>query len=316
MSNAVRTYERLSELDELIEAWPGSPIHPVQVSRGALDLELDGAVTSDLAVLQLSLAPRLIDHVRVAEDRTGFVLIERPMISMGVEIAPPALLVNHSGREYRSVLEPGFRSIEFMVGNAKLHASRLGQLLADARSYQEQTIIPLTDTLAAELRAAAADYIAAAEISGVSEVTACLQAVAEARIFGLLARLLQGHRSMTLEPASVPAKTSIALAALSELERDDFELNLQDVSAQLGVSRRAVEKSFQALLGISPAQYLLARRLNDFRRSLLGPAKLVSDGMTDAGLVDASRAARQYQRLFGELPSITLRRAHARAAGP
>jgi AraC family ethanolamine operon transcriptional activator len=84
------------------------------------------------------------------------------------------------------------------------------------------------------------------------------------------------------------------------------------VCENLGVSRRAVEKSFAGVLGISPAQYLLACRLNNLRRSLLGSTTRVADGLADAGFSDASRAARQYRRLFGELPSSTLDRAEQR----
>jgi AraC-like DNA-binding protein len=308
--NVLRTHNRLSELDELIEAWPGSPLHPLQVSPGPLDLSLDAAVSEDLAVLRLSLAPRLIDFTVVT--RTEFVLVEQPMISMGVHITPPALLVNHSGREYRSVLEPGFRSIEFMVGDARLETELLGQLLADPRAREEHTIVPLTAERAAELKVAASAYIAAAESPDRSEFTACLEAAVEDRIFRLLTRVLQNHQG--LEPSSIPARVSVALAALRRFERYGYDQSLKDVCSHLGVSRRTVEKSFQALLGISPAQYLLAQRLNHFRRSLLGPAHRVADGLADAGLADASRAARQYQRLFDELPSATLTRAQARVA--
>lgn len=304
---ALRQVQQVSEIDELVEAWPGSDIHPVQVTSGPLDLRIDGVVAEELSVFRLTLSPRLIDHVQISSERTGFVLVERPMISMGVEIDAPMLLINHPGREYRSVLHPGFQSLEFMLSNSAIETHPLASLLADVRSVQDQTLIPLTARSAAELRGAADAYLCATEVD-----EACLQDAARSRLLDRLTRLLQVHCGVSVAEAYAPARGSIALAALREIERIGPEhVRLQEICGNLGVTRRAVEKSFQSVLSVSPAQYLLACRLNRFRLALLGPAERVSDGLAEAGLDDASRAARQYRRLFGELPSTTLQRAQA-----
>ena len=310
---AQRTHQNIAEIDQLIESWPGSAIHPVQISPGSLDFVLDGAVGRGLSVIRMSLSPGLMDSVQIGSQRTGLVLVESPMISMGMEITPPALLINHSGREYHSVLKPGFRSVEFMVDTCLLGAHPLGVLLAEARAAQEQTVIALTPSLVFELKAVADAYIAASELGEADEFHPQLLREARERVFRTLCSIISRHRGDDLSMAVAPASGSLALAALMEIERMGLnQVRVKEVCTALGVSRRAVEKSFDAVLGISPAQYLLACRLNRLRRSLLGSTLRVADGLADAGLADPSRAARQYRRLFGELPSVTLRRAQER----
>ncbi len=311
---AVRTRDHIEELDRLIELWPGSGINPVQVSSGALQMTLDGAIAPELTVLHMVLAPKIVDHVFVDRGRTGFVIVDRPMVSMGAEVSQGSLLINHSEREYRSVLEAGFRSTEFMLDDEAIAHHELGQLLDDARKAQDQTIIPLAPHLHCQLKSAADAYLAAAEAPQFgSDLGLCALHEARERVLRLLAWTLKAHESLVSEPSAAPARGSLAVAALREIERvGAAEIKLKDVCERLSVSRRAVEKSFEGLLGISPAQYLLACRLNHLRRSLLTSPGGVSDGLASAGLVDASRAARQYRRLFGELPSSTLERARTR----
>jgi AraC-like DNA-binding protein len=312
---AFRITQQISELDELIQSWPGSAIHPVQTSSGPLDFRLDGALSEELTVLRMSLSPRLVDHAHVGPNRTGIVLVERPMISMGVPIAAPTLLINHSDREYRSVLEPGFRSIEFMLDTLSLSDHPLGLLLSEARTAQDQTIIPLTGAQAERIRRVADCYVAASELPAADPRGACLMGERRGYVLDVLHRLIEQHRGRALQPSAAPARGSVALAALREMERTGIDrVKVKDVYEKLGVSRRAVEKSFADVLGISPAQYLLACRLNNLRQSLLGSTLRVADGLADTGFMDASRAARQYRRLFGELPSSTLRRAQQRIA--
>jgi AraC-like DNA-binding protein len=260
---------------------------------------MDGGVDNNLSVLFLSVAPRLIDCVVVDECRTGMVLVERPLTSMGIEITPPALLINHSGREYHSVLQPGFRSVEFMIDNGMIEDHPLGALLADARSRQDQTIIPLSSHLAASLRSAADAVVAATEVAGADGLGPGLLREVQSRALCTLALVLERHREVLDREVSVPVRGTVALAALREIERIGIhDVTIKGVCARLSVSRRAVEKSFKEMLGISPAQYVLACRLNKLRLALLGPAQRVADGLADSGFSDASRAARQYRRLF------------------
>jgi len=76
---------------------------------------------------------------------------------------------------------------------------------------------------------------------------------------------------------------------------------------QLGVSRRTLQNCFQTVLGVSPLSYLRAVRLNAARQALK-TAPSVTEAATDLGFWHFGHFARDYQQMFGELPSQTFRR--------
>lgn len=92
------------------------------------------------------------------------------------------------------------------------------------------------------------------------------------------------------------------------LAHPDMPLQVQDLCRELQVSRRTLQNSFRAVLGISPLEYLHALRLDGARRGLL-EGRSVKD-VTDAwGFWHWSLFSQNYRRLFGELPSTTSKRA-------
>lgn len=76
---------------------------------------------------------------------------------------------------------------------------------------------------------------------------------------------------------------------------------------ELGVSRRTLQSGFQHLLGVSPLAYLKAARLQQARRALKQVGS-VTEAATGSGFWHFGHFAHDYQALFGEKPSDTLRR--------
>ncbi|MBT9504872.1 MAG: helix-turn-helix domain-containing protein [Burkholderiaceae bacterium] len=76
---------------------------------------------------------------------------------------------------------------------------------------------------------------------------------------------------------------------------------------QLGTSRRSLQLAFQRVLGVSPLAYLRAARLGAARRSLKTAAS-VTEAATQLGFWHFGHFAKDYQAMFGELPSQTHRR--------
>lgn len=312
---AQRTRIYVSDIDQLVDQWPGSAIAPVQLSGGPLALRLDGIANPDLSVMHMSLGPRLADHACIDKSRTGFLLAERPMVCNGIEVERPSLLIERSEREYHSLLEPGFRSLEFFCSNEALYRHPIGRLLEEMEL--EPVAISLNREQERRLRAAAGVLIASVEESDLASEDFCLQTEARNRVLDGLASIVAHflHRPEGSKPERAPARGSLALTALKEIDRlGACAVKVSDLHATLDVSRRALEKSFESVLRISPGQYLLACRLNRLRVSLLGGSRHVADSLFETGFPDPSRAARQYQRLFGELPSSTLKRTRARVA--
>jgi AraC-like DNA-binding protein len=89
--------------------------------------------------------------------------------------------------------------------------------------------------------------------------------------------------------------------------RDYLDANAGRVvtSAQLesasGLSRFALARHFRACLGTSPYRYLVLRRLDSARRSMLGGASL-AEAAAASGFADQSHMTRQFRRAFGVSP--------------
>lgn len=87
-------------------------------------------------------------------------------------------------------------------------------------------------------------------------------------------------------------------------------LSILELCAQLRVSRRTLQASFQSVAGIGPLEYLRNLRLNAVRRRLgttMAHELPVGDAAAEMGFFHLSHFARHYRELFGELPSDTLR---------
>ncbi|TKC88681.1 helix-turn-helix domain-containing protein [Trinickia terrae] len=80
---------------------------------------------------------------------------------------------------------------------------------------------------------------------------------------------------------------------------------------EISVSRRTLQYCFEDVLGVAPLAYLKAVRLNGARRALKSrqaPSLGVGDIAAQWGFWHPSHFREDYRRMFGELPSVTLRR--------
>jgi AraC family ethanolamine operon transcriptional activator len=93
-------------------------------------------------------------------------------------------------------------------------------------------------------------------------------------------------------------------------------IHISEICAVLGVSRRSLHRAFADALGIGPSAYLRRRRLAAVRSSLRTP-DTASGGVTQAaleqGFYELGQFARGYQKMFGEMPSETMRKARGQA---
>jgi AraC family ethanolamine operon transcriptional activator len=93
--------------------------------------------------------------------------------------------------------------------------------------------------------------------------------------------------------------------SLSELPK----ARIGRLSQITGLSSRTLQRIFNDQTGISPPHYLKYRRLNGARRKLREThtdSALVSQIAYQFGFNHLGQFSRDYQKLFGELPSHTL----------
>lgn len=93
--------------------------------------------------------------------------------------------------------------------------------------------------------------------------------------------------------------------------RHGEHVSVEELAVAAGVSQRTLRTAFNDYFGVGPLHYLQLRKLNQVHRALMAAdpeASLVSDILMAHGVWEFSRFASRYRRLFGELPSETLRR--------
>ncbi len=93
----------------------------------------------------------------------------------------------------------------------------------------------------------------------------------------------------------------------SHLEED---INLGDIAAAAGVCGRLLQKAFAQHCGCSPMRFVTHTRLQRIRQVLEAATSdlKVVDVMMNYGFTQGGKFARDYQQLFGEKPSETLKR--------
>jgi AraC-like DNA-binding protein len=123
--------------------------------------------------------------------------------------------------------------------------------------------------------------------------------------------LTQGERGR-LMAATLRQRTIIArFEEFLEMRREQ-PVYLVDICKAIGVSERTLRAACQEQFGVSPTRYLWLRRMYLARRRL-AEAVVTTTSVTEVamanGFWELGRFAAEYRSLFGETPSMTLRRA-------
>ncbi len=98
----------------------------------------------------------------------------------------------------------------------------------------------------------------------------------------------------------------------------DERLTAQVICTKTGVAPRTLRHYCEEALGMGPVRFVRRHRLRLARQALLAGSSTVTDVALANGFNEFGRFSREYARLFGELPSGTLRRrtrGHARIEG-
>jgi AraC-like DNA-binding protein len=106
---------------------------------------------------------------------------------------------------------------------------------------------------------------------------------------------------------------TMAIARLEELleANQDRPLYMLEICEALGMQERTLQLCCRDFLGMSPTHYLRLRRMHLARRALRQEghtATNVTEIATRFGFWELGRFAVHYRKLFGETPSMTLRR--------
>lgn len=130
---------------------------------------------------------------------------------------------------------------------------------------------------------------------------------------GTLSAVVSGDSGISHAASRDARSRLVERAKAYVLDRRETPVTVTELCEFLCVSRRTLQYCFQDVLGVNPVQYLRAIRLNGVRRELRNHPTGVRIGDVAArwGFWHLSQFSADYRRMFGELPSETLRAARA-----
>ena len=134
-------------------------------------------------------------------------------------------------------------------------------------------------------------------------------------VVGVLGPLILGH-DVTLADYRLASRHQIVRRAREYMrDRIDEPLQISRICRDLGVSRRALQYSFQDVLDVNPVAFMRMLRLSGARRDLVkaDTALQVKDVIDRWGFWHPSRFSCEYKQMFSERPSETIRRRRAEA---
>jgi AraC-like DNA-binding protein len=219
------------------------------------------------------------------------------------------LLVFPQGSELRSATDSDFEVYLVSISDPLLQ-----ELAEDLRIPFDQIfgrrsgeVIPLASSAMEALRRDAAGILTAD--------TQLMSAHAVRNLAGRLVGLTATSCQLSMSPAR---KRDRALDRVVDYVRSEPNPD-QDLAALCriaGASERTLQYAFQERYGISPARFVKCWKLNTARRRFLvsGTDAGVGDVAYALGFSHQSQFAADYQHLFGELPSQTIRLRRPRLA--
>ena len=310
---------RSTDVDQHAEAQPQWDLHYEQLSAGPFVGELVHAQLPGLRLVRegANCAMHQRGHLghghygfAMAQDRCGVALFN------GQPIDRDSLMLGRS--EELDLSSPaGFSIIGLVVDGELLNALW-------ERMYQKPLAHWLEQQLVVQVHRPWADALRTAHAQVLGRVRASPKVLADADAMlqmrdAILIDWIEAipPRVDTSALKTVEARKRVVQRACAVLlERPDQPLSMLQLCSQIGASPSKLEYCFRDVLGITPAKYLRAVRLNGVRRALRhSPASSVQDLAARWGFWHLSEFSADYKRQFGELPSATLRRWRGESPG-
>jgi AraC family ethanolamine operon transcriptional activator len=227
------------------------------------------------------------------------------------------LVMGRPGVEIDLVSQPGYcaATASFPIRLVEKTAERLGWTLPPLTSTS--ALVGIRHNQARSLRAAFNKLFHEAVRRPFDDRSTAWARVKQEDLLRAIVQFTFNHLSAP-EPVASSERARVLKAALTAI-RDGPEdvLTIGDLCRIAKASERTLHYAFTEHFGMPPAQYTKVRRLNGARNELCRePPVKVSDAANNWGFWHLGQFAKDYENLFGELPSNTLKRRHGFVTDP
>lgn len=321
MTTAVMS-QRFDDFDHFREALWGWDTEPTQLTRGQLQLFWDQLLFDEVAISRLQSNQKISDRSAIQDGYVGFIVCLGFKVFCGQCVAPGSMVLLGPGREYRSVIDESWESLEVSMSYAAME--QLGfcdGALRHLAAGPEGCIFTLPAHLSEAFRRCAESLMLTSQLDARHSKDFVWGSALHDRTLQLLSEALRKNGFESREAGVVPSTNRasgwpLVSRALEHIDTlTDEDLRVDAIARSLGCTSRALQIAFHNVLSITPLQYILALRLQRVRRALLRPngqENRVTTSAAEHGFLHFGRFAAQYRRMFGERPSDTLVRSRVR----
>ena len=301
---------RFADVEEQASALAGWNQDYLQLSVGAFQ--------GEISQLQGSSIKLFVERVEQSVLQTG--VLARDVLAVGIplEASGAALFCGKpcagdslhvfsgsSGFEFRTSRRHTMLGIELQLGRDWVsHEATAGQPGGVSNLQPPAGALRLASTILAELKAYLLSLFQSARAN--PELLSSPVVMATVGDF-LLDRIAQGTQERCVPGDSASHWRLVQQACDRIKEELDQAPTVAQLCLELGVSRRTLQNGFQQVLDVSPLSYLKAVRLGHARRALKQVGS-VTEAATAYGFWHFGHFSHDYQIMFGERPSQTLRR--------
>jgi AraC-like DNA-binding protein len=311
--SAVTTFTDAYEFQRTLR---GTELRAVVNMPGAYQAELTRIDLHRLWMQHSQQSLAQVVHFATPKDRVGIHLLADPdhasVFLDGKEVSADDLICYRPGAEhhFRTTAESRWLSMSLPIPDLAEAGLAItgGELAAVAATRLIRLPVQLMSRLRNLLQSA--DHLAHSA-PGILAHREVARAIEQELAHAMVHCLTEG----ATVTAAAPADTRVAVMRRFEralAENAGRPVYLSEICAAIGVSDRTLRRHCLEQLGMSPHQYLWLRRMHLARRSLAladATGTTVAAIANDHGFPELGRFAVSYRRLFGESPSVTLRRA-------
>ena len=308
LPTSIRTFASIEQLDELPREL-GWPLEYRQIEPGPFSSTVTD-VEGDSWFLMEEQSSRRVEVEAGAPDGMFVLAVFEgaPGVVNGKSIAEDRIVLQAPGSSFLTALPAGFTATQ--IGIAEEQFEEVSRAIAPDLSVRRGDF----DVFAAEpgqianVRRAMRSAILTPSIREATRNEAASSIVAD-----LLATAFDQGQAQFGPVLHRAAARRVLDRAKEYIEANvTGEIRVASLCSYSGTTMSSLQRAFSREFGISPQQYVMARRLNAVRRRLLATVAeqglRVTDVAQSHGFAHLGRFARYYRRYFGESPRQTLRR--------
>ncbi|MBO9422382.1 helix-turn-helix domain-containing protein [Labrenzia sp. R4_2] len=219
----------------------------------------------------------------------------------GRSVLPGQVIVQKPGSEFNVITPAGFEVLHISVPSQELERC-LGAIGLDKLGIERlPDILSLPEE---QLEAVWEEY------TKLATARTSLQVRDKSEKFHQLISAWVARYGLKEKTTNPTAAKKVFRACLEAVTRDEYQdLTVRGLCDRYQLSRRSLEVEFREALGVGPAAFLKTIRLTNARRKLTSNTTgrtQIAAIMHSVGFSHVGQFARDYRKMFGELPSKTL----------